>query len=150
MSYRLGGWQKIWLLAAVIYAVVLISLAANEHAYIYESKHYEKVISDMDEGARLFYFNQKCNNLETYPAIKEPNCFTMETIDDGTLNFDATTSRTEAENVLKAYNKAAFKYVLMASAKFMAKYLLIWGVPALLLYLLGVICQRFFNKRAPL
>lgn len=150
MSYRLGSWQKIWLLVVVIYAVVVMFLAVNEHAYIYEGKHYENVISDMDKELRLFYFSQKCNNLETYPALDEPHCYTMETIDDGTLNFDATTSRTEAENVLKAYNKAAFKYVFIASAKLIAKYLLIWGVPALLLYLLGIICQRFFNKRAPL
>lgn len=135
---RFVGWKKLWLLAAAVYGVVLTVVAVEEHDYIYESKHYESVIGDMDKDSRAFYFNQKCNNLESYPDASEPHCFTLRTIDDGWLNFDSTTSETEADNVLKAYNKAAFKYVAISSGKFLAKFLLIWAVPVLTLYLLGI------------
>ncbi|NVN99561.1 MAG: hypothetical protein HXX17_09570 [Geobacteraceae bacterium] len=147
MTLKFIGWQKLWLLSVVFYGVVVIKIAINEHDYIYESKQYENVMGDMAVDYRTFYFSQKCNNLETNHDAFEPKCYSLQTIDDGTLNFDATTSRTEAANVLQAYNQAAYKYVFIASGKFVVKFLLIWAVPALLLYLLGAVYQRFRVKK---
>lgn len=147
MTSKFTGWQKLWLLSVVLYGVVVIKIAFNEHDYIYESKQYENVIGDMAQDYRTFYFSQKCNNLETTPDPYEPKCYSLQTIDGGTLNFDSTTSRFDATNVLEAYNKAAYKYVIIASGKFFARFLLIWLVPTLLLYLPGTIYQKFTDRK---
>jgi diguanylate cyclase (GGDEF)-like protein len=126
--------QTLWVLIVLIYGGFVAAKAVQEHAYIYDSKHYENVIRVMDEQSRDIYYGQKCNSIDLSSDAPEPMCFSLSTIDDGTMLFDASTPRPEAEKVIKNYNDVAYKFVTIATFKFYLFFLLLWLIPSIIFY----------------
>lgn len=125
--------QKLWFLIVLVYGGIVASKAVQEHGYIYDSKHYENVLKVMSKENRDIYYAQKCNSLDSTDA-SEPSCFSLPTIDDGTMLFDTSTPKAEAEKVVKNYNDVAFKFVAIATFKFYSLFLLLWLIPSIIFY----------------
>jgi len=124
----------LWLLIVFFYGLLVTYKAVAEHAFIYDNTHYENAVNAMDQESRDIYFRQKCNTFDLSSNEPEPICYSLPTVDSGTMYFDATTPRAAAEKVLKSYNKVSQKYVALAVIKFVTFFMLLWLIPSFFLY----------------
>lgn len=134
MSSKLNGRLILWFLIVFLYGGIVAYKAVEEHAYIYDSKHYENVVNAMDQESREIYFSQKCNTFDPGSKEPEPTCYSLSTVDSGTMYFDTITSRTVAEKVLQNYNEVSQKYVVFAFIKFATFFMLLWLIPSVIFY----------------
>jgi diguanylate cyclase (GGDEF)-like protein len=126
--------QSLWLLIILIYAGIVISKAAQEHDYIYDSKHYENVMKGLSKDYRDIYYGQKCNSFDPTSGEPDPICRSLRTIDEGVMLFDITTPKAIADHIVDEYNKVAFKYVVISTLKFYSFFLLLWLAPSIIFY----------------
>jgi len=134
MFSKLNGRLILWFLIVIMYGVILTYKAVEEHAYIYDSKHYDDVVNAMDKELRNIYFGQKCNTFDPGSKEAEPDCYSLATVDSGTMYFDISTPRAEAEKVVTSYNEVSQRYIALAVIKFSTFFLLIWLIPSVSLY----------------
>ena len=126
--------RKLWILLVLVYGWVIANKAIQEHDYIYDSKHYENVIQGLDAESIDFYYKQKCNSIDMNTIATEPICYSLPTIDSGSMQFDITTSKSEAESVTSKYNDVAYKFIVIAILKFYLFFLLLWLIPSIMFY----------------
>ncbi|NJD91751.1 MAG: GGDEF domain-containing protein [Geobacter sp.] len=134
MASKLNKWQYIWLVIVLLYGSIVLNKAIKEYVYIYDSRHYDKVINAMDQSNRDLYFAQKCNTIDTEPDAPEPLCYSLTTIDSGTMYFDIATSRQDAERIQKNYNDVAYNFMIFATIKFLTLFSLLWLIPSVIFY----------------
>lgn len=134
MAYSVKKWQYLWLVVVLLYGSIVINKAMKEYVYIYDSRHYDKVINAMDQKDRDLYFGQKCNTIDTEPDAPEPLCYSLSTIDSGTMYFDIATPRPDAEKIQKNYNDLAYKFMVFATIKFLTLFSLLWLIPSIIFY----------------
>jgi len=126
--------KKLWFLIVLIYGGIVANKAVQEYDYVYDSKHYETVMKNLDKESIDIYYKQKCNSIDMGSFTTEPICYSLPTIDDGTMLFDATTPKSEAEQVVYKYNDVAYKFVILASLKFHLFFFLLWLIPSIIFY----------------
>ena len=134
MARKLRNWQYLWLVIVLLYGGIVLNKAVKEYVYIYDSRHYENVINAMDQVNRDLYFGQKCNTIDTEPDMPEPLCYSLPTIDSGTMYFDITTRRPDAEKIQKNYNDVAYNFIVIATIKFLTLFGLLWLIPSIIFY----------------
>jgi len=125
--------RNLWIVLVLVYGCVIANKAVQEHDYIYDSKHYENVIKGMSKETRDIYYAQKCNSID-YNDVSDPSCFSLYTIDDGTMLFDSSTPKSDAEKVVKNYNDVAYKFIAIATFKFYLFFVLLWLIPSIIFY----------------
>lgn len=134
MAIKLKKWQYLWLVIVLLYGGIVLNKAMNEYVYIYDSRHYENVINAMDRANRELYFSQKCNTIDTEPDTPEPLCYSLSTIDSGTMYFDIATPKLDAEKIQQNYNDVAYKFMVFATIKFLTLFGLLWLIPSIIFY----------------